>query len=75
MTPLQWHRLEVRVYLPDIQLWGVKAGQPEGANGGYLTAGQDYSVADRRAVATWLNDREAGYPSLKRFEGGKNWPA
>lgn len=33
------------------------------------------SHADADNVATWLNDRARGYPSLKRFEGGKNWPA
>ena len=29
---------------------------------------------DAQAVADWLADRRAGYPSLKKFEGGANWP-
>lgn len=29
---------------------------------------------DAISTADWLNERAAGYPSLKKFEGGKLWP-
>jgi len=35
---------------------------------------ETYSRADAEACAAWLNDRWAGYASLRRFEGGANWP-
>lgn len=31
-------------------------------------------LADTQPLAAWLNDRWRGYPSLKRFEGGANYP-
>ena len=30
---------------------------------------------DALMTVEWLEERAAGYPSLKRFEGGANWPA
>jgi hypothetical protein len=32
------------------------------------------TLDDAQAVADWLNERAAGYPALKRFEGGACWP-
>lgn len=29
---------------------------------------------DAMAVRNWMAERELGYPSLKQFEGGANWP-
>ena len=67
-------QLDKRDEAPAVQLWGVADGQPEGSNGGFLMAGQGYTVADKVAVLEWLIQRERGYASLRRFEGGANWP-
>lgn len=75
MIPLYWlYRLDQRVDKPTVELWGVADDQPDGSNGGFITAGQGYSLEDTLTVKQWLNDRAAGYPSLKKFEGGANWP-
>lgn len=40
-----------------------------------VQSGQSYTLADCIYVEDWLAEREAGYPKLKQFEGGANWPA
>jgi hypothetical protein len=30
--------------------------------------------AEAQAICDWLNDRDAGYPSLAQYKGGANWP-
>jgi hypothetical protein len=36
---------------------------------------QEYTeFSDALALSNWLHERAAGYPSLKQFEGGANWP-
>jgi hypothetical protein len=67
-------QLDKRDKAPAVQLWGVDDGQPQGSNGGFFTAGQGYTAADKVAVLEWLIQRGRGYPSLKRFEGGALWP-
>lgn len=42
-------------------------------DGGHRCVKYD-TVEDARVTANWLRDREAGYPSLRKFEGGANWP-
>lgn len=42
---------------------------------GAYTFGYYPTLSEAKHVAAWMNDREAGYASLKRFEGGANWPA
>ena len=54
-------QLDKRDEAPAVQLWGVADGQPEGSNGGFLMAGQGYTVADKVAVLEWLIQRERGY--------------
>ena len=54
-------QLDKRDEAPAVQLWGVADGQPEGANGGFLMAGQGYTAADKVAVLEWLIQRERGY--------------
>jgi hypothetical protein len=33
-----------------------------------------YSLSEIIAIDGWLRDRAAGYPSLKKFEGGADMP-
>ena len=33
-----------------------------------------YTQDEAQGLADWLNERERGYASLQRFEGGANWP-
>ena len=35
----------------------------------------EYSADDLKVLRAWYFEREAGYPNLKKFEGGANWPA
>ena len=34
----------------------------------------EYSTDDLKVVRACYFEREAGYPNLKKFEGGKLWP-
>jgi hypothetical protein len=33
-----------------------------------------YTDVDALHLRDWLNDRDSGYKSLRKFEGGANWP-
>lgn len=35
---------------------------------------EEYSAQDLRAIRALVFERAAGYPNLKKFEGGANWP-
>lgn len=35
---------------------------------------REYEAYEIVKLVEWLADRKAGYPSLKQFEGGANWP-
>lgn len=35
----------------------------------------EYGAEDFNVLRAWYFEREAGYPNLKKFEGGANWPA
>lgn len=39
-----------------------------------VQSGQMYTRLQAALVYWWLVERAAGYPSLKQFEGGANWP-
>lgn len=54
-------QLDKRDEAPAVQLWGVADGQPEGANGGFIMAGQGYTIEDRLAVEHWIAQRARGY--------------
>lgn len=36
--------------------------------------GLEYSAEDLKVLRAWYFERGAGYPNLKKFEGGANWP-
>jgi hypothetical protein len=35
----------------------------------------EYTSNELNDLIRWLWERKAGYPNLKKFEGGANWPA
>ncbi len=61
LTERQRYRLHMRREGPSIQLWGVAEGQPEGMNGGFLTAGQRYNDFEVIVVLQWMYQRSRGY--------------
>ena len=61
MAPHWRYILAKRAEAPAVQLWGVADGQPEGANGGFIMAGQGYTIEDRLAVEHWIAQRARGY--------------
>jgi len=74
MAPHWRYILAKRAEAPAVQLWGVADGQPEGANGGFIMAGQGYTIEDRLAVEHWIAQRARGFSDLVKFEHGANWP-
>jgi hypothetical protein len=54
----------------------VRRIDPEENNGNQCTiiGVRHYEAYDAVQVVQWLADRADGYSSLKRFEGGANWP-
>ena len=70
MTERRFYQINKRREAPYVQYWGVKKHERPGARGGFLMAGQDYSVSDYADVLAWLADRAAGYAeSDARFRG------
>ena len=50
---------------------------PENHNGNQceIITVRTYDAYDAVLIVDWMAEREAGYPNLKKFEGGANWPA
>lgn len=61
LTMKQRYQLDKRREPPSVQLWGVPDGIPEGANGGFLMAGQNYTNEDCVAILQWMYERFGGY--------------
>lgn len=48
--------------------------RPAGGTPCVLIGVRQYDAYDTVLVVDWMAERAAGYPKLKRFEGGKLWP-
>lgn len=68
------YQMTLRRAAVSMQLWGVADGQPDGANGGFLMAGQEYSPEDCVAVMSWLTERANHYPISSMLWGVGRWP-
>lgn len=47
---------------------------PQGGTPCVVIGVRDYEAYEVVKLVDWIADRAAGYPSLKKFEGGANWP-
>lgn len=48
--------------------------RPHGGTPCTVIGVRECSAIDALVTVEWLHERAAGYPSLKQFEGGANWP-